>query len=127
MRIETVTIIGSGPAAWTAAVYAARANLRPLVFEGECIGTMIPGGQLMITTDVENYPGFPESVTGPELMKRMKAQAVRFGTRVVSENVISVDLSKNPFVLGSSYSEPVGARTLIVATGANARWLGVPN
>jgi thioredoxin reductase (NADPH) len=124
---ENLVIIGSGPAAWTAAVYAARANLSPLVYEGEPSRTMLPGGQLMITTDVENYPGFPEGVTGPELMERMKQQAVRFGTRVVSEMIDSLDLGRRPFVLQPNYSEPVEAHSLIVATGANARWLGVPN
>src|SRR3954462_913810 len=98
-KIETVVIIGSGPAAWTAAVYAARANLDPLVIEGEPSREMIPGGQLMFTTDIENFPGFPESVGGQELMERMKEQAVRFGARTMMENVGSVDLSQRPFVL----------------------------
>jgi thioredoxin reductase (NADPH) len=127
MKRENTVIIGSGPAGWTAAVYAARANLSPLVFEGEPTRTMLPGGQLMTTTEVENYPGFPDSVTGPELVERMKRQAIRFGTRVVSENIASVDFSQHPFVLTPSYQEPVEALTVIVATGANARWLGVPN
>ncbi|HEX9107736.1 MAG TPA: thioredoxin-disulfide reductase [Longimicrobiales bacterium] len=124
---ETLVIIGSGPAAWTAAVYGARANLSPLVFEGEPIGIMLPGGQLMTTTEVENYPGFPTGVTGPELMERMKEQALRFGTRVVSENVASVEFGRHPFVLNPSYSAPVEALAVIVATGANARWLGIAN
>lgn len=126
-RVETTVIIGSGPAAWTAAVYAARANLDPLVFEGEPVGTEIPGGQLMLTTDIENYPGFPEGITGPELMDRMKAQALRYETRVRSELVTSVDLSQHPFVLTSSYGESVQALTVIVATGAKAKWIGLPN
>jgi thioredoxin reductase (NADPH) len=121
-------IIGSGPAAWTAAVYAARANLDPLVFEGEPIGTAIPGGQLMTTTEVENFPGFPDGITGPELMDRMREQALRFGTRVVSEAVESVDFAAgSPFRLKSTESGEVEAMAVIVATGANAKWLGVPN
>lgn len=126
-QTENVVIVGSGPAAWTAALYAARADLDPLVFEGEPIGTMLPGGQLMITTDVENYPGFPEGITGPELMQRMKEQATRFGVRAKMEMVESVDLAERPFVLRPSTSEPVRAHTLVVATGSNARWLGLPN
>ena len=89
-----VVIIGSGPSAWTAAIYAARANLNPLVFEGESSREMIPGGQLMYTTEVENYPGFVHGVTGPALVDTLKQQAERFGTRVVQENVASVDLSR---------------------------------
>jgi thioredoxin reductase (NADPH) len=126
-RKETLVIIGSGPAAWTAAVYAARANLDPLVFEGEPVGTAIPGGQLMTTTEVENYPGFPEGITGPELMDRMREQALRFGTRVVSEAVERVDFSHSPFVLKPTESDEVEAMAVIVATGATAKWLGVPN
>ncbi len=122
-----LVIIGSGPAAWTAAVYAARANLSPLVFEGETVGTEIPGGQLMLTTDIENYPGFPEGVSGPELMERMKAQALRYETVVRSELVTGIDLSKHPFVITSSYSDPVRALTVVVATGAKAKWIGLPN
>ncbi len=124
---ETLVIVGSGPAAWTAAVYGARANLSPLVFEGEPLGIMLPGGQLMTTTEVENYPGFAQGIAGPELMEKMKEQALRFGTRVVSENVVSLELGAHPFVVRPSYSPPVEALALIVATGANARWLGVPN
>ena len=120
-------IIGSGPAAWTAAVYAARANLQPLVYEGEPMGTEIPGGQLMLTTDIENFPGFPEGVTGPDLMERMKAQAVRYQTEVRSELVSSIDMSDHPFKITSSYSEPVEALTVIIATGAKAKWIGLEN
>ena len=126
-RTEAVVIIGSGPAAWTAALYSARANLNPLVFEGEPSRTMIPGGQLMFTTDVENYPGFPDGVTGPDLMERMRAQAVRFGARVVAENVSELDFSAHPFTLKPSVSPEVSALTVIIATGANAKWLNVPN
>ena len=120
-------IIGSGPAAWTAAVYAARANLDPLVFEGEPMGTAIPGGQLMTTTEVENYPGFPAGITGPELMDKMREQALRFGTRVVSEAVERVEFADSPFVLKPTESDEVEAVAVIVATGANAKWLGIPN
>ncbi len=126
-RVETAVIIGSGPAAWTAAVYAARANLNPIVYEGEPVGTEIPGGQLMLTTEIENFPGFPEGVTGPELMERMKAQALRYETRVVSELVTEIDLSSYPYTLKSSYSEPIRALSVIVATGAKAKWLGLPS
>jgi thioredoxin reductase (NADPH) len=124
---ETLVIIGSGPAAWTAALYAARANLDPLVYEGEPSREMLPGGQLMTTTEVENYPGFPDGLTGPELMERMKEQAVRFGTRVVGEMIASVDLSRRPFVLKPSWSDPIEAQSVIVATGARANWLGLHN
>ncbi|HSJ06740.1 MAG TPA: thioredoxin-disulfide reductase [Longimicrobiales bacterium] len=124
---ETVIIIGSGPAAWTAAIYAARANLNPVVYEGEPSRTMLPGGQLMFTTDVENYPGFPEGITGPEMMERFREQALRFGTRCVTENVERVDFGVTPFVLTPSYSDPVEAMSVIIATGARANWLGLPN
>jgi thioredoxin reductase (NADPH) len=124
---EALAIIGSGPAAWTAAIYAARASLNPIVFEGEQVGTEGPGGQLMLTTDIENFPGFPEAVSGPDLMDRMKAQAVRYGTRVVSELIKSVDFSQRPFTLTPNYSAPITAHTVIVATGASAKWIGLEN
>ncbi len=124
---ETVVIIGSGPAAWTAAIYAARADMAPFVFEGAGSRTMIPGGQLMFTTEVENYPGFKDGVTGQELMAEMRAQAIRFGTRSVWEDVVSVDTASYPFRLTSSSGTEVMADTVIVATGANAKWLGLPN
>jgi thioredoxin reductase (NADPH) len=124
---EKLVIIGSGPAAWTAAVYAARARLDPLVFEGEPSRDMIPGGQLMWTTDVENYPGFPDGVGGQELMDRMKEQAVHLGTRVIGENVASVDLSARPFRLKPTWGEEVTANAVIIATGARANWIGLPD
>jgi len=124
---ETLVIVGSGPAAWTAAIYAARADLKPLVFEGSFSRTMIPGGQLMFTTEVENYPGFPDGVTGQEMMLGFKQQAERFGTRVVTEDITRVDLSDRPFRLWTGAGQEVEADAVIVATGANARWLGVPN
>ncbi|MCH7562493.1 MAG: thioredoxin-disulfide reductase [Gemmatimonadetes bacterium] len=124
---EKMIIIGSGPAAWTAAVYAARAQLEPLVYEGEGSRTMIPGGQLMFTTEVENYPGFPEGVNGINMMAAFKEQAVRFDTRVVTEDIVEVDFSVRPLRLISSRGTELEADTVIIATGANARWIGLPN
>ena len=125
-REETV-IIGSGPAAWTAAIYAARANLQPLVVEGAGSRTMIPGGQLMFTTDVENYPGFPAGITGQEMMAAFKAQALRFDTRVLTEDVVEVDLSLRPLLMRTSSGTEIESDTVIIATGANANWIGLPN
>lgn len=122
--IENLVIIGSGPAGYTAAIYAARANLKPFVFEGFQAGGL-PGGQLMTTTEVENFPGFPEGITGPQLMDRMKAQAVRWGAELVTEDVEFVDFSQRPFVIRSSERE-VRAHSVIIATGATAKRLGLP-
>ena len=127
MQREKIVVIGSGPAAWTAALYAARANLDPVVYEGEASREMIPGGQLMWTTDIENYPGFPEPIGGQEIMARMKQQAEHFGTRVVAENIAGVDFSRNPFRLTTSSGTVVEALTVIVATGARANWIGLHN
>ena len=126
VRQEKVVIIGSGPAAWTAAIYAARARLEPLVYEGSFSQTMVPGGQLMFTTEVENYPGFPEGVTGPTMMADFRNQAVRFDTRVVTENIDRVDFAGRPLRLFAGDGAEIHADAVIVATGANARWLGVP-
>ncbi len=114
-----VVIIGSGPAGWTAAIYAARANLSPLVLQGTQ-----PGGQLTITTDVENFPGFPEGIMGPELMEKFQAQAERFGTRVVYDTVNEVDFSRRPFRIIAD-ENTYTADTVIIATGASAMWLGL--
>src|SRR6185503_13760629 len=103
MESHKVVIIGSGPAAWTAAIYAARAHLAPVVFEGEPTREMIPGGQLMYTTDIENYPGFPAGVGGEELMSAMRQQAIRFGTKVITESITNVELTSHPFVLQPTY------------------------
>ena len=124
---EQVVIIGSGPAGWTAAIYAARAELDPFVIEGSISRTMIPGGQLMFTTEVENYPGFKEGVDGQTLMLEMKAQAERFGTRVLTEDVIEIDPTQRPFRMVTTSGAEVFADAVIVATGANANWLGLPN
>src|SRR5690348_6082426 len=154
---EHVVIIGSGPAAWTAAIYTARANLTPLVFEGAVTednrlkGTL-PLGQLALTTEVENYPGFPvadlgayldkaipterrqymaehrgHGVSGPELMELMRQQAVNFGARVITDDVVSVDLAKHPFRLNVMGGSSVEALAVIVATGARANYLGLPS
>ena len=124
-----VTIIGSGPAGYTAAIYAARANLEPVLFEGGGCAVepvTVPGGQLMITSEVENYPGFPGGVQGPELMQLFRAQAERFGTRIHTADVIAVDLSSPPFRVTASDGE-VLADAVIVATGASAKWMGLPS
>jgi len=120
--VRDVCIIGSGPAGLTAALYTARADLHPLMFEGRAAG-----GQLMLTTEVENYPGFPDGRMGPELMSDMRKQAERFGTEIVTADVESVDLrSGSPFTVTVG-GEDFRARTVIISTGATARWLGVPN
>ncbi|HVV49453.1 MAG TPA: thioredoxin-disulfide reductase [Polyangia bacterium] len=124
-----VAIIGSGPAGYTAAIYAGRANLEPVLFEGGGAAiepVTLPGGQLMITTEVENYPGFPKGVQGPELMELFKAQAERFGTRVVTADVTAVDFAERPFKLTSTEGSLL-AETVIIATGASAKWLGIPS
>jgi len=118
--MERVIIIGSGPAGLTAAVYAARANLRPLVLAGGMYG-----GQLMLTTEVENYPGFPDGIMGPDLMVKFREQAERFGARIENVDVVSVDFSKQPLE-ASTPEATFKAKSVIVATGANARWLNIP-
>lgn len=122
MEKRKLVIVGSGPAAFTAAVYAARANLQPLVFEGFFSGPA--GGQLMTTTEVENYPGFPDGITGPELMEKFRAQALKFGTEILTEDVTSVEIKESPFVVKSS-ARTILTDSLIVATGATAKRLDI--
>ncbi|OIP70985.1 MAG: thioredoxin-disulfide reductase [Oscillatoriales cyanobacterium CG2_30_40_61] len=122
--VENLVVIGSGPAGYTAAIYAGRANLKPVVFEGYQIGG-IPGGQLMTTTEVENFPGFPDGITGPELMDRIKAQAQRWGAELFTEDVISVDLSQRPFTVKSEDRE-IKTHAIVIATGATAKRLHLP-
>lgn len=144
--VEKLIIVGSGPAGWTAAIYAARANLNPLILAGrakQTPTTELPGGQLMLTTEVENYPGFPKGITGPELMEDFAKQAVRFGTRIVTDRGVisepppegapafdwhdckSVDLSKRPFKVVAEDDKAYFAEAVIIATGATANWIGL--
>ena len=124
-KVENLVIIGSGPAGFTAAIYAARANLKPVMFEGFQAGGF-PGGQLMTTTEVENFPGFPEGITGPKLMVRMKAQAERWGAQLYTEDVIDVDFRQRPFTVRSDERE-FKAHSVIIAVGATAKRLGLPS
>jgi thioredoxin reductase (NADPH) len=120
-KVNNVIIIGSGPAGYTAALYAARANLEPLMFAG-----LQPGGQLMITTDVENYPGFPEGILGPELMHLFRKQVEHFGTRIEDHSVTKVDLTQRPFKVWVD-EELYEANSVIISTGASAKWVGLPS
>ncbi|RMF15825.1 MAG: thioredoxin-disulfide reductase, partial [Candidatus Dadabacteria bacterium] len=121
MEQRKVTIIGGGPAGLTAAIYASRAMLDPLILQG----AVEPGGQLTTTTDVDNFPGFPEGIMGPELIERMRQQATRFGTEIRTDWVTSVDLSRRPFRITTDQGE-IETATLIIATGASAKYLGIP-
>ena len=120
-KLYDVIIIGSGPAGYTSAIYAARANLSVLMLQGYQVG-----GQLMLTSDVENYPGFEEGILGPPMMEKFEAQARRFGTEVIPEDVISIDFSKRPFKVTTDSGE-YQARAIIISTGASAKWLGLPS
>jgi len=117
-----ILIIGAGPAGFTAAIYAARANLQPILVQG-----LQPGGQLMITTDVENYPGFGDVIQGPWLMEQMAKQAEHVGTRLVNDIIVDVDLSRRPFVARGDSGDIYVGETIVVSTGAQARWLGLPS
>ncbi|MDP7028955.1 MAG: thioredoxin-disulfide reductase [Phycisphaerales bacterium] len=127
---ERVVIIGSGPAGWTAAIYAARADLEPVCLIGvprSNPAPVLPGGQLMLTTEVENYPGFPEGISGPDMMQGFQQQAERFGTRVRGVDVTACDFSSRPFTLTTSEGDTVKADSVIIATGATANWIGLDN
>ncbi len=147
-NLEKLVIVGSGPAGWTAAIYGARADLKPLVFAGRAASKdLIPGGQLMLTTEVENFPGFPEGIDGPSMMNKFFNQALRFGTRVVTDegpktekdftanntlyqsfqNVAEIDLSQRPYRIVGDNGYEVFAETVVIATGAKANWLGLEN
>ncbi len=129
-EVHKLVIIGSGPAGWTAAIYAARAQLDPLVLVGvpkQDPGPILPGGQLMLTTDVENYPGFPEGVAGPQMMDLFQKQAERFGTKVVGKDAVRCDFSQRPFTLELNDGSSIQAQAVIIATGATANWLGLKN
>lgn len=119
--VEKLVIIGSGPAGLTASIYAARGGLDPLVISGRAAG-----GQLMLTTDVDDFPGFPDGIQGPELMTKMRGQAERFATRFINEDVVSVDFSKQPYLIQTE-AQQVKTQTVIIATGASAMWLGIPS
>ncbi|MFU8828847.1 MAG: thioredoxin-disulfide reductase, partial [Phycisphaerales bacterium] len=129
--IHKLVIIGSGPAGWTAAIYAARANLEPVCYIGvpkSNPSPVLPGGQLMLTTEVENYPGFPDGVTGPDMMAKFQAQAERFGTKVFMEDIVEVDFQPGgPHTLKTSGGKTIQAYAVIIATGATANWIGLEN
>jgi thioredoxin reductase (NADPH) len=120
--IHQIVIIGSGPAGLTAAIYAGRANLNPVVIDG-----IQPGGQLMITSDVENYPGFPDGILGPELMELFRRQAERFGTIFVEDEALSIDVTSRPYKINLGGGEPLFSHAVVVASGASAKWLGLPS
>ncbi len=127
-KIHKVVIIGSGPAGHTSAIYAARANLSPVMFEGFMAGGVAAGGQLTTTTEVENFPGFPEGISGPELMERMRQQSIRFGTQIITETISKVNFLERPFKLwreGFENEEPILAHSVIIATGATAKRLNI--
>jgi thioredoxin reductase (NADPH) len=132
-KVSPVIIIGSGPAAHTAAIYLARARLSPILYEGFMAGGIAPGGQLTTTTEVENFPGFPESVSGPELMSKMKEQSEKFGTEIRTETIAKLDTTSRPFKLytesaleSGSTETPLLAHSVVIATGATAKRLNIP-
>lgn len=129
-QVEKLVVIGSGPAGWTACIYGARANLSPRAVIGVPAANpapVLPGGQLMLTTEVENYPGFPHGVSGPEMMRLFQEQAERFGTRITHADIVRCDFTQKPFVLETGEGETIRAHAVVIATGATANWIGLPN
>jgi thioredoxin reductase (NADPH) len=124
MLVENLVIIGSGPAGYTAAIYAGRAQLKPIVFEGFVAG-VVPGGQLMTTTDVENFPGFSEGIQGPKLMREMRQQSIRWGCQLITDDVVKVNLTRRPFAIASA-DQVIHAHAVIICTGATAKRLHLP-
>ena len=129
--MEKVVIIGSGPAGWTAAIYAARAMLSPVIYEGAIseenrLAGTLPLGQLNLTTEVENFPGWPKGVMGPDLMMNMRTQAEHVGAKIITEDITEIDLSRRPFMMKDSAGQTIAAHSVIVATGASANYLGLP-
>ena len=122
MSVQNVIIIGAGPAGYTAAIYAARAGLHPILYQG-----LQPGGQLMLTTDVDNYPGYPNGILGPDMMLDFKNQASRFGTKLVDKDVTKVYFDTYPYKIQDNDNNTLLAKTIIIATGASAKWLGLEN
>lgn len=125
--MEKVVIIGSGPAGHTAAIYCARADLKPLMFEGMMAGGVAAGGQLTTTTEIENFPGFPEGIGGPVLMERMREQSLKYGTRIQTDTVTEVDFSKRPFIVKTETQLEIETQTIIIATGATAKRMNIVN
>ncbi len=125
--MENVVIVGSGPSGHTAAIYCARADLKPLMFEGMMAGGIAAGGQLTTTTEIENFPGFPEGISGPLLMEKMREQSIKHGTRIETETVVEINVSKKPFIVKTESGKDIETKAIIIATGATARRMNIVN